>query len=75
MKPTDYPTHSYVARQKCGCVVTVIGDMGDKWTADEVRNCIIKGMTIDRVARGTPEFTQALEHIGCTCEKEQQSLF
>lgn len=43
-------THAYVARRKCGCVVTLIADCGDHDTATDVAQQIRDGFTIERVA-------------------------
>jgi len=43
-----HASHVYVARRKCGCVVTLIADSGDKFTAKEVARCILNGLAIQR---------------------------
>lgn len=41
-------SHVYVARRKCGCVVTLIADSGGEFTAKEVAKCIRSGLAIQR---------------------------
>lgn len=71
-------THSYVARKKCGCAVAVCLDMEDKDTAKTVAGFIRDGLHVDRVAFGTPEYTQIIEGLGRNCppaKEPKQTLF
>lgn len=45
------PTHDYVGRRPCGCVMALAADLGDRYTADAVRDMIIHGGTVERVTR------------------------
>lgn len=47
--PGPRPTHDYIAKKKCGCVIAICYDLGDKDTARDVANWIKNGLTVDRV--------------------------
>ena len=43
----------YVGHKHCGCVVGVITDLGDAWTANAVAGFIKDGLTVNRVSWST----------------------
>lgn len=42
------PTHVYVARKDCGCVVGLVSDLRDKSTGDHVSEFIADGLAVTR---------------------------
>lgn len=44
------PTHDYIGRKPCGCVVAVTCDMNDNHTRREVVQWMHQGLAIERVA-------------------------
>lgn len=65
------PTHSYVGRKSCGCAVSITVDMGDKFTAQSVKEMILDGLYIERVEFGTPEHFKIVDNLGCDCKAKQ----
>lgn len=47
----DRPDHSYIGRRKCGCVIAITVDFGDKDTSVQVARFIADGLTVERVTR------------------------
>lgn len=45
------PSHDYVGRKPCGCVVAIVADLGDKETGQNVAELIKDGLIIDRLPR------------------------
>lgn len=74
------PTHCYVGRDKGGCAVMVISDLGDKWTGKAVGEAIADGLTIERVDWQTyvDVISEEPTFMNCNCEPEpevQPALF
>ncbi len=59
------PTHAYIGRKPCGCVVCVCIDAHDKDTAKSVAEYIREGLAVERVPFGTPEYSEMINHLGC----------
>jgi hypothetical protein len=53
------PTHCYIGRAWCGCVLAITTDRGDKHTAQSVAEFIKDGMTVERI----PYFDGRLDAI------------
>lgn len=70
-KPFVKPTHDYIGRKKCGCVVAAVVDMPgfEKETAKTVAEFIRDGLTIERIA--LVDFDKILP-LGCKCEPKQE---
>jgi hypothetical protein len=73
-------THTYVGRDKGGCVVMLISDQGDEWTGQVVGEAIADGLTIERVDWETYVNVISKEptFMKCNCEPEpgvQPALF
>ena len=71
------PTHDYVARLKCGCIVALVADVPgfEKETAKSVAELIRDGCAVERVER-TSQVIQSItaEGIGCHCQQIQQPV-
>jgi hypothetical protein len=66
-------THDYCAFKKCGCLVGLAVDMGDRETAKMVGEFIRGGCYVERHPRtDLPELLK--DGIGCHCPKDQASL-
>lgn len=57
-------THVYIARKTCGCVTAVVTDCGDKHTAADVKDFIMTGRTVERMAI---DVFKADVRLGCKC--------
>lgn len=69
------PTHCYIGRDKGGCVVTLISDMGNKWTGREVGEAIANGLTIERVDWDTyvNVISNESTFMKCNCSPEPEA--
>jgi hypothetical protein len=68
------PTHSYIGRKLCGCVVAVCVDAGDTITANEVAEFIKSGLKVERVPFGTPEYEAIINNLGCVHKKSEPQM-
>ena len=69
----DKSTHSYIGRKPdCGCVVVICADMGDKFTANSVRDMINDGLIVERVSHR--EAVELLQANGCPHTPRQRGL-
>ncbi len=77
MTTIQKPTHDYIATDKnCGCVLGVVADVPgeEKWTSRHVQEMIAAGCVVERVARASEKFRQAMAHFGHHCQPKQPSL-
>lgn len=75
MKPIQKPTHDYIGRAPCGCVVTLIADIPglENETGRYVGAMIAKGLTIERIPRDSDAFRAIIAAgIGHTCPQTTQ---
>ena len=73
--PFPKPTHDYVGRAPCGCVVTLIADIPglEKDTGRDVGAMIAKGITIERIPRDSDAFRAIIaQGIGHICPQVSQ---
>lgn len=73
--PIPKPTHDYIGRAPCGCVVILIADIPglEKDTGHDVGQAIAKGITIERIQRDSDAFRAILaQGIGHTCPQVTQ---
>lgn len=74
--PDEKPTHDYVITAPCGCVVELIADL-PKWrkdTSKHIAAAIRRGDTVQRVARDTDAFRDAVANFGHHCQAHQEIL-
>jgi hypothetical protein len=72
--PNEKPTHVYVGRKECGCVIALATDMRDKHTGDNVAEFISDGLTVDRVDWETYKEKISLEETFMKCPHGQLAL-
>ena len=70
----DKPTHVYVARQSCGCVVGLVSDLRDKFTGQSVSEFIADGCTVDRVTWDDYKNKVSVEPGFMDCQHGQLAL-
>lgn len=61
-------THLYIGRvQPCGCVVALVNDTGDKFTAKAVSEFIADGLAVERISfeRYREEIVHEPGFMGC----------
>jgi hypothetical protein len=75
-KTVEYipPEFEFTARKKCGCLVGVCADMGDRETGAEVAKWIARGLAVERLPRARVVEILKNERFGCHCELESQNL-
>jgi hypothetical protein len=76
MKALPKPTHVYIARKKCGCVVGVVTDMHDKSTGKFVAEFIETGYEIEHIdwATYTDKVANEPGFLGCVHQEKQLAL-
>jgi hypothetical protein len=75
MKPIQKPTHDYIGRAPCSCVVTLIADIPglEKEIAQEIGQMIMKNYTVERIPRDSDAFRAIIAAgIGHTCPQTTQ---
>jgi len=73
-KDDKKPTHVYIGRKPCGCVVMIRSDTGDKSTGAAVGEAIADGLTVDRVEWLTYADKISKEETFFKCNHGQASL-
>lgn len=68
------PTHVYVGRKECGCVVGLVTDRRDKDTGQGVSDFIADGLIVDRVDWSTYKDKISLEETFMNCPHGQLAL-
>lgn len=74
MQKVTKPTHAYIARRSCGCVVGVVTDYQDKSTGEAVGEWIADGLAIERVDWNTYRNKIANEKTFLSCPHGQLTL-
>jgi hypothetical protein len=75
MAENTHPTHVYVARKLCGCVVGLVTDLGDKQTGKHVAEFIGSGLAVNRHDWATYREKIALELTFMACPHGQSAMF
>ena len=70
----EKPTHVYVARKDCGCVIGLVTDMRDKRTGKHVAEFIADGLVVTREDWRTYRNTISKEETFMNCPHGQLSL-
>lgn len=72
--PETKPTHVYVARKDCGCVIGLVTDLRDKSTGEGVAEFIGDGYTVSREDWQTYKDRICKEETFMACPHGQMSL-
>ena len=74
MAEESKPTHVYVARTECGCVVGLVTDMRNKSTGEHVAEFIADGLAVNRVDWLTYQNKICKEQTFMNCPHGQLAL-
>lgn len=71
------PDFEYIARDNHGCLIGVCADMGDRWTANAVRDFIKDGLHVNRYTLEEVKEILSKEEMGCSQKplQKQPELF